>query len=240
MSFTFAVDSDLHFVPIRKEKQFNADRIIDAKPDFLIVSGDLTERGTDGESPCCFIKSGKDNLTPFIEEYYNKITENHIPIYLCPGNHDNWVPWPYIYKPVIDFIEKKKGLRYSFNHKGLHFVCCGIYPDSDTLEWLKKDLKNVSSPIVLFFHYNINGPYSTWWARDKDEDEEIKIERQVAFYEVIKDKDVKMILTGHWHANNISNFEPKKGVKIPTIVTGGKGFALCTWNGRNIEVRFVE
>ena len=239
-SFIFAIDSDLHFDPVRSEKKDNAEHIINSGADFLIVTGDMTKRGTDGNSLCCFINGGKDHLSGFMDDYYEPISKR-MPVYLCAGNHDNWVPWPYIYKPVINLIKEKHGsLTYSFDHKGVHFACCHIYPDDDVLKWLAKDLDKVIGPIILFFHYNLNGPYSDWWARDKNSDPKIVIERQSKFYRVIKNKNVKLIITGHRHVNSIDTFKPvDESVEISTIVTGGPGFALCRWDGENISVRFM-
>lgn len=241
-TFSFAADSDLHFPDLRSPKRANVSRIISSDVDFLIVAGDLTDHGTDGRGTFC-LPGGEDELGPFLDNYYDPISK-HMKIYLCAGNHDNYVPKPYLHKPVMDLIkEKHGGLTYSFDYKGVHFACCHIYPDAKILKWLKKDLDKVEGPIVIYFHYNLTGAYSNWWAKDKDEDPELAEKRREEFFKVIANKDVKLIITGHSHVNMEHRFLPKafEGKGHPgfkAIIVGGPGFALCDWDGEEMYVRF--
>lgn len=218
MSLKLIIDSDLHFKngKIRHDK-INHVEIINSVPnvDAVICAGDLTDSGFDGKKILCWAYGGNDDqITPL----KNFITNIKYPIYLCMGNHDNYVPFPGIHKPVADLIkEKHSSLLYSWDivkdNIYYHFICLDVYPNEEAIKFLKRELINNKKKIfIIYFHYCITGLWSGWWS-----DEEKAI-----FYDTIKNYNVKLIIVGHRHANWMDSWN---GI---TIVSGsGSKVLVC-------------
>ncbi len=184
------------------------------KMDFVICSGDLTEHGFDAKR-ILFYQNGEHNeLEVFKRDYYRNIQKCGIDVYCCAGNHDTYVKWPYVWKPVFKFLQEQYGATYGlfkdfntmglyrFLHQGVVFLCMGIYPKD--IEWLKDNLpQNKESPVIIFYHYNTikSEPYSDWWS-DKEKD---------IFYSTIKNHNVLLIINGHLHG---SKEDVWNGIKI--------------------------
>jgi Icc-related predicted phosphoesterase len=227
MAFTFVCDSDLHFeerglndLP-RPEKDNNVSIIQSLNPDLVIVAGDLTNNGSDGSKICCLPISGHQCQLQAYEEKYVKPLEQFTSVYASMGNHDNWTYFPYVYKAIQVYIIKKYGgINYHFTHKGVQFICLGIYPDADALRFF---LKNADStiPLVLFFHYNLQGPWSDWWTNEEKE----------AFNTTIAGYNVKLIVTGHIHECSNYTWE---GYNV--ITCGGRGVYKCTYFNNNVSI----
>lgn len=229
---TFLVDSDIHFTDtIRSYKSDHVKKIIDLcqteKIDALICPGDLTDDGWDGANMCGWYYGGKqDQLTPLKEQYVEPL-DKHLPVYLCAGNHDYYVPRPYIVHPVLKYIRQRHGAqRYSFDINDLHFICLDRYPDILGMSFLRLDLlKNSDKNIVIFFHYNFTGEMSDWWS------EKVKSE----FYSVIQGYNIVALLVGHHH---ISVYTQWRGYKV--IMGAGSAFAKCTYKNGELDVEFIS
>jgi hypothetical protein len=66
-----------------------------------------------------------------------------------------------------------------------------MYPDAPTVQWLGRDLAKLDPrrPIILYFHYSIQGNYSnSWQPTEKD-----------AFGEAIEGRNILAIFHGHEH-----------------------------------------
>jgi len=226
----FLVNSDLHFnSDIRNRKKFNVEKIIDLcekeNIDALLCPGDLTNNGWDGSNFLCWPYGGPhDQLTPLKQNYVNPLSK-HLPVYLCAGNHDYYVPWPYWHNGVLNYIKNLHGnQRYSFDIKDLHFICLDKYPDEKGIKFLKKDLENnFNKNIILFFHYNLTGKWSDWWT---DEEKDI-------FHNTIAPYNIKAICVGHSHISKVTRW---RGYKI--IAGAGSKIAKCVYENNEIEVTF--
>lgn len=228
--FTFILDSDIHYGKRenngpRTSKQRNSEYISEELDvDFAIVAGDLTENGYDGKRCCCFKYGGFSNqLKALKEQYIEPIEYVGIPAKLCVGNHDRGRP-PYIYQPVFRYVKKRHGdIQYSFDHKNVRFICCGLYP-KDT-KWLKKQLKSNQANII-YFHYNLEGAWSDWWT-EKEKNK---------FYKTIKGYPIAAILVGHQHSNKQSKWKD-----IDVIKCAYRGYAkiTCDKNGYIDDVDFI-
>lgn len=224
MSFSFIVDSDIHFTDnIKSGKEWHRDAIIKLIKTLifpvkaLIVTGDLTDNGYNGvtRNLCCWKAGGSERqLDNLINKYIDPISK-YSNVYLCPGNHDLGDK---TVRPVIKYIKKKHGnLHYGFIINDIRFLCCGIYPDSKVIKWLKTELKNYKkNKIIIYFHYNIEGEWSNWW-KDTEKD---------AFYNSIIDyKDnILAIFVGHQHNsyNSIWN-----GIHV--VSSAGNQIYVCTY-----------
>ena len=70
-------------------------------------------------------------------------------------------------------------------------VCLDMYPDAPTLAFLVRDLARVGKqrPVILFFHYSLEGPYSDFW----------EPEEKAAFGKALEGYNVLAIFHGHEH-----------------------------------------
>ncbi len=146
-------------------------------PRGVLFTGDTTDTGDLGEFAefeRLFGLTGRDGLLRF-------------PVFESIGNHD--------LNPDSPIKDKAKarhgGTDYSWDWDGVHFACLDMYPDAGTLEWLHRDLARVprARPIVFFFHYSLEGPYSDFWEEAEKE----------AFARAIADRNVLAIFHGHEH-----------------------------------------
>lgn len=216
----FLVNSDLHFTTkIRPVMDDNVSKILAEHSktpiDALICPGDLTNMGWNGAHLLCWKYGGdEDQLGAFISQYLNPL-DKEIKVYISHGNHDTYVPWPYFTHPVLKYVKKRHGdIRYTFDIKGIHFICVGLYPDKKGIEFLNANLdKNKKN--IIFFHYNLQGPFSDWWT---------DVERDV-FESTIKNYDIVCIIVGHQHVSRVSTWK-----NYPVISAAGSKIAKCEYD----------
>lgn len=148
--FTFAVTSDVHGGG--RSTVALAERIKEAKADFLLVVGDLVPQ-----------HGGPGQLDGFFESYKRLIS--NVPVFPCLGNHD-WYEdngescLDEFYLPHNNPEESE--LYYSFDYGNAHFVSlCVVEPelldwkeDSAQYNWLVNDLGNTKQVWkFVFFHF---------------------------------------------------------------------------------------
>ncbi len=195
---TFLAASDLHFGAEGLEaknramvEQMNALPGLDyppavggrvARPLGVLIAGDLTDDGRASGWRAyekLYGRTGTEGLLRF-------------PVFECTGNHDRHAR---LLAPVLRAARKRHGGRliYAWDWGNLHLVCLDLYPDADGLAWLARDLRGVGPhvPVVIFFHYSIEGPYSDWWSEAE----------KVAFAGAIEGYNVLGIFHGHYHGS---------------------------------------
>jgi len=248
--FTFLVNSDIHQTEStsRRDAQqssFFRDIITpDNNTSAVLFAGDLTDNGRDTE------------FAVFTEKWIRPITnlmptKPHMGLYLCKGNHDeasgsNTQLLKYLKKEYGDFC-------YSFDINGLHFACCDKYPQKiclgGVLSWLKKDLKKIESinpkipgsgtPVVIFFHYNITGPFSEWWSVDCGNCmcASSKSEKDY-FFDAIKNYNIQGIFFGHVHCSYSALW--RKKFRITGV--GGDQYAFCQYkpSTKTVDIKFKD
>ena len=186
-----------------------------SKVDFVIHTGDVTEKGKNSELSTA-------------NRYLNKC---QIPMYVIPGNHDS--KWT---ESGMESYEKYFGeMYYSFDHKGFHFIGLnnaiyfrggGGYFDPVQLDWLKKDLASMedpNTPVIVFYHLPSvqNSVNNSWKVLD-----------------ILKDYRTALILVGHGHSNRTYNFEGIPGLMaMDTYSSGNSGFTLISLSKKNIVVK---
>lgn len=232
---TLILLSDLHFQHnhIREDKSNNYNTILELskenKIDAIIVPGDLTNTAGTGayiDFGCYkfYYSSKDDQLTP-LKEYIDKL-EEIAPTYIGLGNHDFYTYiFGKLYMPIVRYVKQRHGnTRYSWDLKGYHFICLSEYPDKKGREFLREDLKkNTDKDTIIYFHYNIHGPWSDWWS-DSDKEK---------FYNIIKDYKIRAIFVGHWHESY--KFKWKN---IDIINGAGSTVSLIKIDKENINVSF--
>jgi len=150
--------------------------------DFAIITGDLTEMGTDEE--LAMVK--------------NILEEIKIPYYVIPGNHDTgWSE-----SGGVSFINEFGYDKFVFEHQGYKFIGCASGPyvrmsdghiPRDAIVWLDSILAKTPKDQRLVFvnHYPIDNSLDNW-------------------YEIIdrlKDYNTQFAICGHGHQNKAFDFE---------------------------------
>ena len=184
--FKFAFISDTHIGNQTAEEDLN--RTISSINDdsslaFVVITGDITEFGSDEE-------------LLWAKRLFDKLNK---PWYIIPGNHDsNWSE-----SGSNSFKEIFGAETFQFIYNNYLFIGTASGPNMrmspgqvprEQIVWLDSSLKsptNKDIPIVYLNHYPQDSSLNNW-------------------YEVIdrlKTRNVQLILCGHGHANRKLNFE---------------------------------
>ena len=241
--FNFLVVSDLHSdgeeFKNSPERITNMCNFIDApgsQIQSVLITGDVTDTGAGKPANCwsCCWSDSPDEWKYFNDACLQEFKKRKVSVYVCPGNHDTYSGKCILESPALSSIKQLNGgtAYYSFDQGDIHFVSCGIYPDANIRKWLAKDLvlatqKDKARPIVLFFHYNLEGPYGDWWSTEKDQakkDVDNQNQKQ-AFLEIIQSYNIQAIFVGHWHNSYINLWN---GFRV--VGTGGEKFASCSYD----------
>ncbi|HET9279178.1 MAG TPA: PQQ-binding-like beta-propeller repeat protein, partial [Flavitalea sp.] len=184
--FKFAFISDTHIGSQTAEEDL--DRTITSINDddsiaFVVITGDITEFGSDEE-------------LQMAKRLFDKLNR---PWYIVPGNHD--AGWS---ESGSNSFQKIFGAEtFQFIHNNYLFIGTASGPNMrmspgqvprEQIVWLDSSLNDVNNrdrPIIYLNHYPQDSSLNNW-------------------YEVIdrlKTKNVQLILCGHGHANHRLNFE---------------------------------
>ncbi|MEO6406076.1 MAG: PQQ-binding-like beta-propeller repeat protein, partial [Ferruginibacter sp.] len=191
-AFRFAFISDTHIgSPDGKAEQDLQRTINDINKrtdiDFVVITGDITELGTDTQ-----LATAKKLLDVLKIKWY-----------IIPGNHDaGWSE-----SGGQSYVSTFGSDRFCFDHNGTRFLACASGPyvrmsdghiPRDAMNWMKKvlDTTNINMPVVFLNHYPMDNQMDNW-------------------YEVIdalKKRNCILIMCGHGHTNKSLNFEDIPGV----------------------------
>ncbi|WP_430809794.1 MULTISPECIES: PQQ-binding-like beta-propeller repeat protein [unclassified Carboxylicivirga] len=216
-SVRFAFLTDLHVVP-GNDNEHVLDLVVEeinkGDFDFVVITGDLTNMGSDEELHA--VKDGVDGLT--------------IPYYILPGNHEtNWSETGgATYKKLFGAD------RFYFEHNGYGFVGFNAGPymkmgdghvKSEDLKWLQSELPEAKDiKLISMAHYPIADGLDNW--------------PEVS--EVLKAKGVSLALCGHGHRLRLMNFNGITGLMGRALIGKNKedvGYTIVTLNGDQV---FVE
>lgn len=156
--------------------------------DFVILSGDVTEFGSDEE--LALAKQILDSL--------------NLPLYVIPGNHDsNWS------ESGANSFRKVFGAEtFFFEHKGIQFIGTTSGPNMrmspgqvprENLVWMDSVFKanpDQGKPLIAINHYPLDSSLNNWYEN---------INR-------IKTRNVQLALCGHGHNNHLYDWEGIPGV----------------------------
>ena len=175
---------------------------------FVVITGDITELGTNEE-----IKRAKQILD-----------ELKVPYHIIPGNHDaGWSE-----SGGDSFISTFGNDKFSFEYNGIRFLGCASGPylrmsdghiPRGAINWLDKQLATVKNhqPIIFLNHYPIDNSLDNWY----------EITDRLRHY------NTWAILCGHGHANKAMNFED-----IPAVMGRSNLRAKAEVGGYNlVDVR---
>src|SRR5215217_292950 len=175
---------------------------------FVVITGDITELGTDKE-----IKLAKKILDSLKVAYY-----------IIPGNHDTgWSE-----SGGLSFTRIFGYDRFFFEYNGVWFIGCASGPyvrmsdghvPRDAVNWMQQKLKSIKAaePVIFLNHYPLDNGLDNW-------------------YEVIdalKTKNTILALCGHGHANR-----PVQAENIPSVMGRSNLRAKADEGGYNlVDVR---
>ncbi|MBN2354482.1 PQQ-binding-like beta-propeller repeat protein [candidate division KSB1 bacterium] len=180
---------------------------------FVIVTGDLTEKGLDSEY----------NL-------YNNLTNQcKMPVYSIAGNHDTkWSP-----SGLQSFKTKIGPMNVSFTHEGFRFIGmsngipmrggCGFFDPAD-IAWLEAELAQIPSettPIIYFTHLPLDSENTPNYWRVLD---------------LLKKHRTIWAMVGHGHSNRSYNFEGIAGAMGRDAYKSPPGFNIVTVSEKEINV----
>jgi outer membrane protein assembly factor BamB/predicted phosphodiesterase len=190
--FQFAFISDTHIGSADGKAEQDLQRTVEdinkrTDLDFVVITGDITELGTNEQLPRA--KKLLDGLK--------------IKYFIIPGNHDaGWSE-----SGGESFATVFGSDRFSFDHNGIRFIACASGPyvrmsdghiPRDAMNWVKNilDTTAVDLPVIFLNHYPMDNQMDNW-------------------YEVIdalKKKNTILLMCGHGHTNKTLNFEDIPGV----------------------------
>lgn len=185
--FKFAFISDTHIGSPNGVAEEDLKRTVSdinslGNMDFAIVTGDITEMGTNEEITKA--KELLDGLT--------------IPYYVVPGNHDTgWSE-----SGGVSFIETFGYDKFAFEHKGFKFIGTASGPyvrmsdghiPRDAVVWLDSVLNATpeNQPIINANHYPLNNSLDNWFEMT----------------DRLKQHNTQFSICGHGHANKALDFE---------------------------------
>lgn len=156
--------------------------------DFVILSGDVTEFGSDEE--LALAKQILDSL--------------NLPLYVIPGNHDsNWSE-----SGANSFRKVFAAETFFFEHKGIQFIGTTSGPNMrmspgqvprENLVWMDSIFAahpDREKPLIAINHYPLDSSLNNWYEN---------INR-------IKTRNVQLALCGHGHSNQLYDWEGIPGV----------------------------
>ena len=171
---------------------------------FVVITGDITELGTDDE-----LRSAKAILDGF-----------KIPWYIIPGNHDaGWSE-----SGGESFIKTFGNDKFVFDQAGIRFIGCASGPyvrmsdghvPRSALMWMDTILARTSrtQPLIFLNHYPLDPGLDNWY----------EITDRLNRYHTLA------VLCGHGHANRLMNFD-----SIPAVMGRSNLRAKADVGGYNI------
>ncbi len=154
--------------------------------DFVVLSGDVTEFGSDEE-----LRLAKQILDSLQK-----------PLYIIPGNHDsNWSE-----SGANSFRQVFGGETFFFEHKGYQFMGTTSGPNMrmspgqiprENLVWMDSIFRvYTDNPLVFINHYPLDSSLNNWFEA---------IDR-------LKTRNIRLALCGHGHQNRLYDWEGIPGV----------------------------
>ena len=183
--FKFAFITDVHIGASTSEEDLQ--RTVEdlnglSDIDFALVTGDVTEMGTDEE-----IAKAKELLEDL-----------KIPYYIVPGNHDTgWSE-----SGGVSFIKEFGNDKFVFEHEGYKFIGCASGPyvrmsdghiPRDAIVWLDKILEETpkDQPLIFINHYPLDNSLDNWYEATGR----------------LKQYNTQFAICGHGHRNREMDFE---------------------------------
>lgn len=197
---------------------------------FLALTGDITENGVVASES--------------FDKGMGYMNEIKYPIHYLPGNHDIDPEHLEGMNTQYDAYKEKFGeINYVKEYNGVRFIF--LYAQTlrknvalegyDALAWLKTELqKNKDQETILLMHtvpgkgFYISEMYDAW---DKGNEE--------AFYNLIRDYNIKAIIGGHTHLGNYDYLGDIPLITVPAFMSyDGDAYAYRLYKYENGKLSF--
>ena len=181
--------------------------------DFVILSGDVTEFGSDEE--LALAKQILDSL--------------NLPLYVIPGNHDsNWSE-----SGANSFRKVFGGETFFFEHKGYQFIGTTSGPNMrmspgqiprENLVWVDSVFKanaDPNKPLISINHYPLDSSLNNWFE----------------LTDRLQQRNVQLALCGHGHINKLYNWDDIPGVMARSNLRAKEdvgGYNIVTLTGDSV------
>lgn len=140
---------------------------LEQKPDFVVFTGDLTQTTDDPKLRRARLKEFRDMASAI-----------NVPVRYFAGEHDAALDRGEAYQEFFG-----ETLRYTFDHKGLHFIVLDNISDpapilgEKQIEWLRTDLarQKPDQPIIVLTHRPLFAMYPQWDWTTRDGDKAIEL-----------------------------------------------------------------
>jgi outer membrane protein assembly factor BamB/predicted phosphodiesterase len=175
---------------------------------FVVITGDITELGTDKQ--LLLAKQILDSL--------------NVKYYIIPGNHDTgWSE-----SGGLSFTKVFGYDKFFFQFMGINFIGCASGPyvrmsdghvPRDAMNWMKEKINSIGKdePIVFLNHYPLDNGLDNWYE----------------VIDLLKTKNTILVLCGHGHNNR-----PVKAEDIPSVMGRSNLRAKAPEGGYNlVELR---
>ncbi|HEY0067027.1 MAG TPA: PQQ-binding-like beta-propeller repeat protein [Flavisolibacter sp.] len=176
--------------------------------EFVVLTGDITELGTDAE--LALAKKILDSLD--------------VSYYIIPGNHDTgWSE-----SGGLGFTETFGSDKFMFKRNGIYFIGCASGPyvrmsdghvPRDAVNWMKEQLATIpkKAPVVFLNHYPLDNGLDNWYE----------------VIDMLKKRNTILALCGHGHNNR-----PVQAEDIPAVMGRSNLRAKAAEGGYNlVDVR---
>ncbi len=216
-SVKFAFLTDIHVFPGNENETAFAqaiDEINSSNVDFVVITGDLSNMGSDAEL----------NAVKAILDSLNK------PFYILPGNHEtNWSETGGAsYKRLFgdDRFDFERGAyRFVGFNTGPYMKMSDGHVKQEDMVWLKKILSsgNKKQHLIAMAHYPLADGLDNW--------------PQITA--LLKHQDVKMAFCGHGHKLQMLNFDGITGIMGRALLSRDKkdaGYNMVELNGDSVWV----
>ncbi|MDR2283949.1 MAG: PQQ-binding-like beta-propeller repeat protein [Sphingobacterium sp.] len=181
--------------------------------DFVILSGDVTEFGSDEE--LALAKRILDSLK--------------LPLYIIPGNHDsNWSE-----SGANSFRKMFGGETFFFEHKGYQFIGTTSGPNMrmspgqvprENLVWVDSVFKanpDTRKPLISINHYPLDSSLNNWFE----------------LVDRLQQRNVQLALCGHGHINKLYSWDDIPGVMARSNLRAKEdvgGYNIVTITGDSV------
>ena len=216
-SLKFAFLTDIHVFPGNENETAFAravSEINSSDADFVVITGDLSNMGSDAELDA--VKAILDSL--------NK------PYYILPGNHEtNWSETGGAsYKRLFgdDRFDFKRGAyRFVGFNTGPYMKMGDGHVKQEDMDWLQNTLSSGKNnqQLIAMAHYPLDDGLDNW--------------PQIA--KILKQQNVKMALCGHGHKLQMMNFNGITGIMGRALLSRDKtdaGYNMVELSGDSVWV----
>jgi hypothetical protein len=132
-----------------------------------------------------------------------------------------------VYSRMINCSQRQVSLNSNVQSRQINdvnLICLGLYPNKETCDnFLTDELKFVSKKII-FFHFNLEGPFSDWWSDSEKE----------YFYNTIQPYlgEIICIVVGHCH---VTYDHLWKNIRV--LSGAGSLPLICDYDGEKLSIK---